>query len=93
MVVVEERKERRGSSRDIPREAGIRFVSMVELGGIEEHGFGAIANSIAEGQRALILNGIDESLTHTWYLAVGLGCTTIVGSLLVEWRSVKQKQS
>ena len=36
MVVVEEREERGGSSRDIPREAGIRFVSMVGFRGIEE---------------------------------------------------------
>ena len=35
--MVEEREERRGSSRDIPREAGIRFVSMVGFRGIEEH--------------------------------------------------------
>ena len=36
MVVVEEREERGGSSRDIPREADIRFVSMVGFRGIEE---------------------------------------------------------
>lgn len=60
---------------------------------IEEHGLGDIANGVAQSQRRLILNGIDQSLTHTWYLAVALGCTTVVGSLLVEWRSVKQKQS
>ena len=36
MVVVEEREEEEGSSRDIPREAGIRFVSMVGFRGIEE---------------------------------------------------------
>lgn len=60
---------------------------------IEEHGLGDIANGVTGSQRGLVLNGIDQSLTHTWYLAVALGCTTVVGSLLVEWRSVKQKQS
>lgn len=60
---------------------------------IEEHGLGDIANGVAGSQRGLILDGVDQSLTHTWYLAVALGCTTIIGSLLIEWRSVKQKQS
>ena len=36
MEVVEERKERGCSSRDIPREADISFVSMVGFRGIEE---------------------------------------------------------
>ncbi|KAF2162438.1 hypothetical protein M409DRAFT_69055 [Zasmidium cellare ATCC 36951] len=60
---------------------------------IEDHGLGDIASSVPVSQRELVLNGIDQSLTHTWYLAVALSCTTIIGSLLVEWRSVKQKQS
>ena len=58
MVVVEEREERRGSSRDIPREAGIRFVSMVELGGIEEHGFGdstGLNRNVDDGETLVIL--------------------------------------
>lgn len=60
---------------------------------IENHGLGHIKN-IVPAQRwdeALIV--IDRSLVGTWYLSVALACTTIVGSLLVEWRSVKQKQS
>ncbi|ROW15687.1 hypothetical protein VPNG_02154 [Cytospora leucostoma] len=34
----------------------------------------------------------DKSLTQTWYLAVALACTTMVGSLGMEWRSVKDKK-
>ncbi|KAJ9604998.1 hypothetical protein H2200_010387 [Cladophialophora chaetospira] len=60
---------------------------------LEEHGLGDIKNGIPRQQWDKVLGGIDRSLTHTWYLAVALGCTTIVGSLLVEWRSVKKKQS
>ncbi|KAK4494670.1 hypothetical protein PRZ48_014026 [Zasmidium cellare] len=60
---------------------------------IEERGLGDIASSVPAAQRGLVLSRIDESLTHTWYLSVALACTTVVGSLLVEWRSVKQKQS
>jgi len=38
-----------------------------------------------------VLGGFDKSLTQTWYLAVALACVTMVGSLTMEWRSVKQK--
>ncbi|KUI71864.1 Putative HC-toxin efflux carrier TOXA [Cytospora mali] len=41
-------------------------------------------------ERALGL--FDQSLTQTWYLAVGLTCLTMVGSLGMEWRSVKDKK-
>lgn len=34
----------------------------------------------------------DRSMTQTWYLAVGLACMTMVGSLGMEWRSVKDKK-
>ncbi|KLJ06538.1 hypothetical protein EMPG_10056 [Blastomyces silverae] len=39
-----------------------------------------------------VLVGIDKSIIQTWYLVVGLACATIVGSLLIEWRSVKSKR-
>lgn len=35
------------------------------------------------------LMGLDVSLMQTWYLAVGLTCVTMVGSLAMEWKSVK----
>ncbi|KAJ5611348.1 major facilitator superfamily domain-containing protein [Penicillium lagena] len=60
---------------------------------ITEHGLGDIKNGVPIQRWGAVLGGIERSLTHTWYLAVALACTTIVGSLLVEWRSVKQKQS
>ncbi|KAL4785308.1 major facilitator superfamily domain-containing protein [Aspergillus varians] len=60
---------------------------------IEEHGLGDIKNAVPVEQLEEVLGIIDHSLTRTWYLPVALACMTIVGSLLVEWRSVKQKQS
>lgn len=60
---------------------------------IEQHGLGDIKSKVPMQQWDQVTQGIDRSLTHTWYLAVALACTTMVGSLLVEWRSVKQKQS
>ncbi|KAJ5825827.1 hypothetical protein N7474_002965 [Penicillium riverlandense] len=60
---------------------------------IEEHGLGDIKKGVPVQRWDQVLGGIERSLTHTWYLAVALACTTIVGSLLIEWRSVKQKKS
>ncbi|OGE55012.1 hypothetical protein PENARI_c005G10345 [Penicillium arizonense] len=59
---------------------------------IEGHGLGNIKNWVPTQRWDEVLGGINRSLTHTWYLTVALACTTMVGSLLIEWRSVKQKQ-
>ncbi|KAJ5440981.1 Major facilitator superfamily domain general substrate transporter [Penicillium cf. griseofulvum] len=60
---------------------------------IGEHGLGDIKNGVPTQRWDEVLGDIDRSLTHTWYLTIALACMTMVGSLLVEWRSVKQKKS
>ncbi|KAF3384879.1 Efflux pump roqT [Penicillium rolfsii] len=60
---------------------------------IAYHGLGEIRNLVPAQQWDEAVIGIDRSVVRTWYLTVALACTTIVGSLLIEWRSVKQKQS
>ena len=35
---------------------------------------------------------IDQSLIQKWYLVVGLACAMMIGSLMIEWRSVKSKR-
>ncbi|KAJ5279650.1 hypothetical protein N7478_005022 [Penicillium angulare] len=60
---------------------------------IEENGLGDIKNGVPMQHWETVLSGIDRSLTSTWYLCVALAYTTMAGSLLIEWRSVKQKQS
>lgn len=60
---------------------------------IEELGLGDIKDLAPPHMLDEALGAMDSSLTRTWYLSVALGCTTIVGSLLVEWRSVKKKKS
>ncbi|KAF2993243.1 hypothetical protein E8E13_000249 [Curvularia kusanoi] len=40
-----------------------------------------------------VLEGISKSLSTTWYVAVVLTCATLLGSLLMEWRSVKEKNN
>ncbi|GAB1211032.1 hypothetical protein ATERTT37_000144 [Aspergillus terreus] len=60
---------------------------------IESHGLGDLRKMVPAQRWDEAVAGIDRSLVRTWYLTVGLACTTLVGSLLIEWRSVKQKQS
>ncbi|KAJ5881103.1 uncharacterized protein N7473_012156 [Penicillium subrubescens] len=60
---------------------------------IAYHGLGDIKKIVPVQRWDEAVIGIDRSLVRTWYLTVALACTTIVGSLLIEWRSVKQKQS
>jgi MFS family permease len=40
-----------------------------------------------------VLAEFDDVISHTFYLAVGLACATLLGTLGMEWRSVKQKRS
>lgn len=59
---------------------------------IEKHGLDDITKAVPVQHLGEVLRGIDRSLMHTWYLPVALACMTMAGSLLIEWRSVKQKQ-
>ena len=60
---------------------------------IENNGLTDIVTSVPPPKVREVLVGVDESLMQTWYLVVGLACATMVGSLLIEWRSVKSKRA
>ena len=60
---------------------------------IENNGLTEIVTSVPPPQVRELLVGVDKSLIQTWYLVVGLACATMVGSLLIEWRSVKSKRA
>ncbi len=60
---------------------------------IENYGLTEIVRSVPPDMVGEILAGVDESLVQTWYLVVGLACATMVGSLLIEWRSVKSRRA
>ena len=47
----------------------------------------------SHGRMDLVLSGIDKSMTQMWYLVVGLTCVTMIGSLAMEWKSVKEKRN
>ncbi|KAF7596810.1 hypothetical protein BBP40_012409 [Aspergillus hancockii] len=59
---------------------------------IENIGLTQIVTSMPSDKAREVLVAIDRSLIQTWYLVVGLACTTMVGSLLIEWRSVKSRR-
>lgn len=61
-------------------------------GGTSEKGLTELISHVPPQNMTMVLEGVDKSVTQTWYLVVGLACMTMVGSLLVEWRSVKTKR-
>lgn len=60
---------------------------------IANMGLSDLKSHVSPENLGKVLLGFDHSLMQTWYLAVGLTCTTMIGSLAMEWRSVKQKKS
>ncbi|OKL64271.1 hypothetical protein UA08_00937 [Talaromyces atroroseus] len=59
---------------------------------IENTGLSQIVTSVPAAKYREALVAIDKSLIQTWYLVVGLACATMVGSLMIEWRSVKTRR-
>ncbi|KAI0449640.1 efflux pump antibiotic resistance protein [Xylaria acuta] len=60
---------------------------------IEDNGLSEIVKSVPLARVKEALEGIDKSITQTWYLVVALASATIIGSLTIEWRSVKPKRA
>ncbi|KAF2170706.1 hypothetical protein M409DRAFT_64336 [Zasmidium cellare ATCC 36951] len=61
--------------------------------GLDSSGLHGILDSLPPAQRADAVAAVSKSLSQTWYLAVALGGATLIGSALMEWRSVKQKKA
>lgn len=61
-------------------------------GAVSRMGLSDIKALVGEEDLERALGIFDVSLTQTWYLAVGLACATMLGSLAMEWRSVKEKK-
>lgn len=59
-------------------------------GAVSDMGLSDIKQLVGEADLERALGIFDASLMQTWYLAVGLACATMVGSLGMEWRSVKE---
>ncbi|PNP38224.1 hypothetical protein TGAMA5MH_09794 [Trichoderma gamsii] len=61
-------------------------------GEIEKLGLTDLKSAISPTLWKDTLDSIDKSLVQTWYLVIGLTCVTMIGSLSMEWRSVKEKR-
>ncbi|KXG49406.1 Major facilitator superfamily domain, general substrate transporter [Penicillium griseofulvum] len=69
----------------------VRVVPNIEPSTIQDNGLTDIIKQAPAHRSMEVLEDIGKSLSETWYLAVGLTCATLIGSLLMEWRSVKKK--
>ncbi|KAF5644801.1 major facilitator superfamily transporter [Fusarium sp. NRRL 25303] len=58
---------------------------------ISNSGLTEMVTNVPESVTREVLVAIDKSLGQTWYLVAGLASVAIVGSLMTEWRSVKEK--
>ncbi|KAF5718237.1 major facilitator superfamily transporter [Fusarium mundagurra] len=59
---------------------------------ISNSGLTEMVTNVPESATRGVLVAIDKSLGETWYLVAGLASVAIVGSLMTEWRSVKEKR-
>lgn len=59
---------------------------------LKESGLSDIRRIIGQDKLRDVLLGYGEAVSQTLYFPVALTCSSIVGCLLMEWRSVKKKQ-
>jgi MFS family permease len=60
---------------------------------IENTSLGDLKSHVRDGKLQEVLSGFDFSLVQTWYLAVALGCATMMGSLGMEWKTIKKERA
>ena len=58
---------------------------------IQNLGFVTLPQGYDNSSSRGILVGYEDAFTHIWYIALALSCITILGSLAIEWRSVKDE--
>ncbi|PYH74561.1 MDR family MFS transporter [Aspergillus vadensis CBS 113365] len=68
------------------------LVSGIYGASIENSGLSQLVADMSPAKTRDVLVAIDRSLIQTWYLVIGLACATMVGSLMIEWRSVKSRR-
>ncbi|GAB7353775.1 hypothetical protein MBLNU459_g4162t2 [Dothideomycetes sp. NU459] len=60
---------------------------------VENLGFSDLKAHVPAKDLGVLLLSFDKAITQTFYLGVALTCLTMIGSLRMEWRSVKEKRS
>lgn len=56
-------------------------------------GVGELKSLVSQENMSQFLGGVDRSVVETWYLPLGFSCVSMFGSLMMEWRSVKEKKN
>lgn len=69
------------------------FAPGVNATALGSMGLSDLAGFVGKENLVGALNGYDHAVAQTFYLTVGLTCVSLVGSLVMEWRSVKKKTS
>lgn len=65
---------------------------MTNITSLENMGLSDIRKNLGGVRLGEILLGYDKAVVQTLYLPLALCCLTLVGTLAMEWRSVKQKK-
>jgi hypothetical protein len=60
---------------------------------IESLGLGELKAHVGQDKLKDVLVGIDRSIVETWYLPISFACVSMIGSLMMEWRSVKEQRN
>ncbi|OJI86191.1 hypothetical protein ABZX51_002384 [Aspergillus tubingensis] len=68
------------------------LASGIDGASIENSGLSQLVENVSPAKTRDVLVAIDRSLIQTWYLVIGLACATMIGSLMIEWRSVKSRR-
>lgn len=64
----------------------------LDVSSIESMGLSDLKSSVGADKLQQVLVGFDKSIIQTWYLPVALACLTMLGSLGMQWKSVKEKR-
>lgn len=71
----------------------VRIVPDIDAVTIQDNVLTNLVGGAPANRHMEVLEDIGKSLSETWHLVVGLTFATLIGSLLIEWRSVKKKRA
>ena len=70
-----------------------QYTPGLDAGQLKKMGLADLKNAIGPENLQNVIMGYDKAVTQTFYLPVALTCVSILGSLGMEWRSVKKKRA
>ena len=70
--------------------SGLADISGINIGAVASAGATEIRDMVPAALLPQVLSAYNAALQDTFYLVTALTCTTIVGALLMEWKSVKK---